>query len=137
MSVINGIVGNLIERFAFPSLTVLRLGVFQLVDSVIEAIAYIFVAGKFGSKIDQNFKMYSGFSWISNDSVREILNLASQIALLFLLLIVSQNVIERIPSPFSGQIGTSIGSVLFVHAIVANSPNLMERIKDLMTKMSL
>lgn len=133
------IINNIFNDSSIPSSGLIRSAIFELLDSSLEALAYIIIGGISGELLDAYLERIYNIKKISDvHFVSLVFKLLVHISGILVIITCASEFISRIPSPFSGQIGKSAGMLMLFTSIVWRSPHLrsvadeiIDRIEDL------
>lgn len=124
---------QLLSRGVFPSLGMVAQGTLQLLDSAIESTAYFFIGGRLAKYVDNLVEKRLQIPVIFGSKVgSSLLQVTLHLVLMYMIIIFSRTLVEMIPTPLSGQVGPSMGSVLLVWVIMLQSPGLVKNVKQLL-----
>lgn len=128
-----GIWKRLLTSGTLPSVSLVVQASLQLLDSAIESAAYFFIGGSLAKYVDVLVEEQIDFPSIFGDGIASsLLQLTVHLFLMFLIIIFARTVVEMIPTPLSGQVGPSMGSVLLVWVIMLQSSGLVANVKKLL-----
>lgn len=133
------IINNIFNDNSIPSSGLIRSAIFELLDSSLEALAYIIIGGISGELLDAYLERIWNIKKISDvHFVSLVFKLVVHISGILVIITCASEFISRIPSPFSGQIGKSAGMLMLFTSTVWRSPHLrsvadeiIDRIEDL------
>ena len=131
--IFQGIWRRLLSSGTLPSASLLVSGSFQLLDSAIESAAYFFIGGSLAKQVDTLIEDQLRIPDLFGSGIASLLlRLTLHLFLMFIVIIFARTVVEMIPTPLSGQVGPSMGSVLLVWVIMLQSPGLVQNVKNLL-----
>lgn len=119
------IIDSIFVNSSIPSSGLIRRAFSELLDSSVEAVIYVILGGVLGECLDAYLEWIFDIKQIAEVSFASLLlKILIHIAGILVIMTSMSELVSRIPSPFSGQVGKSVGMMMLFTTIAWRSPHL-------------